>query len=38
MTDTKHTQPRLDYTKVAPKAMEAMFAVERYVRNTGLEP
>jgi AhpD family alkylhydroperoxidase len=38
MTDTTHMQPRLDYAKAAPKAMEALYAVERYVRNSGLEP
>ena len=32
------TQPRLDYRKVAPEALEAMYAVERYARNSGLEP
>ncbi|MBV6433795.1 MAG: hypothetical protein IANPNBLG_04022 [Bryobacteraceae bacterium] len=35
MTDTM--QPRLDYRKVAPGAIEAMLAVERYVRNSGLD-
>jgi len=30
-------QPRLDYAKVAPGAREAMYAVERYVRECGLE-
>jgi AhpD family alkylhydroperoxidase len=38
MTDTRQMQPRLDYAKLAPKAVEAMYAVERYVRNSGLEP
>ena len=38
MRDTKYTQPRLDYAKLAPKAVEALYAVERYVRNSGLEP
>jgi AhpD family alkylhydroperoxidase len=38
MTDTKHMQPRLDYRKASPKAMEAMYALERYVRNSSLEP
>jgi alkylhydroperoxidase family enzyme len=38
MTDTRQMQPRLDYAKLAPKAEEAMYAVERYVRNSGLEP
>jgi len=38
MTDTKHMQPRLDYAKASPKAMEAMYALERYVRSSSLEP
>jgi AhpD family alkylhydroperoxidase len=38
MTDTKQMQPRLDYKKLAPKAVEALYAVERYVRDSGLEP
>jgi len=38
MRDTKYRQPRLDYAKLTPKAVEAMYAVERYVRNSGLEP
>ena len=38
-TDSKHMlRPRLDYAKLAPKAMEALVAVERYVRSSGLEP
>jgi len=36
MKDTM--QPRLDYKKVAPEALEAMYAVERYARNSGLDP
>ncbi|MEO8592337.1 MAG: carboxymuconolactone decarboxylase family protein [Candidatus Solibacter sp.] len=31
-------QPRLDFAKVAPGARDAMYAVERYVRECGLEP
>jgi AhpD family alkylhydroperoxidase len=31
-------EPRLDYAQIAPKAVEAMYAVERYVRNSSLEP
>jgi AhpD family alkylhydroperoxidase len=31
-------QPRLDYANVAPGALKAMYAVERYVRECGLEP
>jgi AhpD family alkylhydroperoxidase len=37
MTNTQHTQPRLDYAKTAPGANSAMYAVERYVRECGLE-
>lgn len=36
MKDT--IQPRLDYKEVAPEAQEAMYAVERYARHSGLEP
>jgi AhpD family alkylhydroperoxidase len=38
MSETQHMQPRLDYAKLAPKVIEAMHAVERYVRTSGLEP
>ena len=38
MTDDQHTQPRLDYAKVAAGAAQAMYALERYVRHCGLEP
>ena len=38
MTDTQHMQPRLDYGKAAPGANQAMYAVERYVKQCGLEP
>lgn len=31
-------QPRLEYGKVAPEAMAAMRALERYVHGSGLEP
>ncbi len=37
MTNTQHIQPRLDYAKAAPGAREAMYAVEKYVRECGLE-
>ena len=37
MTDTKRMQPRLEYRKLAPKAVEALYAVERYVHDSGLE-
>ncbi|HKS74514.1 MAG TPA: carboxymuconolactone decarboxylase family protein [Terriglobales bacterium] len=36
MTDT--VQPRLDYRNLAPEAVEAMYAVERYARSAGLDP
>ena len=29
--------PRIDYTKVAPGALGAMFGLEKYVRSSGLE-
>jgi AhpD family alkylhydroperoxidase len=29
---------RIDYTKIAPGAFRAMFGLERYVRDSGLEP
>jgi AhpD family alkylhydroperoxidase len=31
-------EPRLDYVKVAPDAARAMMALEKYVRQSGLEP
>lgn len=34
---TQHFQPRLDYGAVAPGARTAMYALERYVRDCGLE-
>ena len=37
MTNTQHMHPRLDYSKAAPGAREAMSAVERYVRECGFE-
>jgi AhpD family alkylhydroperoxidase len=30
--------PRLEYNKVAPGALQAMFAIEKYARDSGLEP
>lgn len=38
MTDTHQMQPRLDYTRMAPGAIQAMYGLERYVRQSGLEP
>lgn len=35
---TNSMQPRLDLNKLAPEAAKAMFAQERYVRNSGLDP
>ncbi len=29
---------RIDYPKVAPKGLQAMYGLERYVRECGLEP
>ena len=37
MTGTHEMQPRLDYGKVAPGAVQAMYGLERYVRQCGLE-
>ncbi|MCC7341767.1 MAG: carboxymuconolactone decarboxylase family protein [Bryobacterales bacterium] len=34
----ENTQPRIDYGAVSPKALQALLAVERYVRESGLEP
>jgi len=31
-------EPRIDYTKVAPGAYQAMAGLEAYIRQTGLEP
>lgn len=31
-------EPRIDYAKVSPGALNAMYAVERYARQSGLEP
>lgn len=30
--------PRIDYSTVSPKALQALLAVERYVRESGIEP
>ncbi|MHB1169657.1 MAG: carboxymuconolactone decarboxylase family protein [Longimicrobiales bacterium] len=30
-------EPRINYTEVAPEALRAMFNLERYVRQSGLE-
>ena len=38
MSETHNMQPRLDCARLAPKVIEAMYLVERYVRNSGLEP
>jgi AhpD family alkylhydroperoxidase len=31
-------QPRLDYSNADPHAVQAMYAVEKYVRESGLDP
>ena len=31
-------QPRLEYAKVSPGGLQAMYGLERYVRECGLEP
>jgi len=31
-------EPRIDYTKVAPGAFQAMLGLGKYLRQTGLEP
>ncbi|WP_446745296.1 carboxymuconolactone decarboxylase family protein [Silvibacterium acidisoli] len=30
--------PRLDYTKASPEAVQAMYGLERVIRNSGLDP
>lgn len=35
---TESIEPRIDYRKVAPEAMRALAAVERYARGSNLEP
>jgi AhpD family alkylhydroperoxidase len=34
---TPATHPRLDYQKASPEAVQAMYQLERYVRNSGLD-
>jgi AhpD family alkylhydroperoxidase len=31
-------EPRLDYSKVLPEGMKAIYALDRYSQNSGLEP
>ena len=38
MPDTHVLSPRIDFTKVTPEAKEAVFTLERYVRQSSLEP
>ena len=38
MSATQHPQPRIDHSKVSPGANQAMYAIERYVRQCGLDP
>jgi AhpD family alkylhydroperoxidase len=35
---TKNTEPRIDYKNVAPEAIKAMWAVERYAHESSIEP
>jgi AhpD family alkylhydroperoxidase len=35
---TESIEPRIDYRKVAPEAIRALTAVERYARGSNLEP
>jgi AhpD family alkylhydroperoxidase len=35
---TDHAEPRIDYKKVAPQAIQALWTVERYARESKLEP
>ena len=35
---TESAEPRIDYRKVAPQAVETLWAVERYARGCTLEP
>jgi AhpD family alkylhydroperoxidase len=35
---TESIEPRIDYRKVAPEAIKAVAAVERYARGSNLEP
>jgi AhpD family alkylhydroperoxidase len=37
MTNTQHNQPRIDFKSAKPEALQTMYALERYVRNCGLE-
>lgn len=34
----KQVNPRLEYNKVSPQAVQAMYALEKFVRESGLEP
>jgi len=38
MTEVHQIQARLDFTKMAPGATQAMYGLERYVRKCGLAP
>jgi AhpD family alkylhydroperoxidase len=37
MAETHEIQPRIDFAKVNPEAMQAMYGLEGYVRQSGLE-
>jgi len=38
MSNTEELHPRIDFSKVSPGAVAAMYGVERYVKKSGLEP
>ena len=38
MTGTHPIQPRLDFAKVPPEAMQAVYGLQRYVDRCGLDP
>ena len=38
MSNTEELHPRIDFSKVSPGAVAAMYGVERYVKKSGLDP
>src|SRR5581483_2483388 len=38
MPGTNSSQPRLDFAKVPPEALHAVYGLQRYVDNSGLDP
>jgi len=38
MSASQLPQPRIDHSRVSPGANQAMYAIERYVRQCGLDP